>query len=265
MLKYTYYIKKMDCPSEENLIRMKLEGIPEIKKLNFDLENRTLEVVQTEENPEIETRIKSLNFGCEIKSSEKIKDDSVISEHNQQRNLLWWVLGINFGFFVIEMAFGLISNSMSLVADSLDMFADGVVYGLSLWAVGSTLLKKKMVARISGYFQILLALLGFAEIIRRVIFEDVTPGYKIMIIVSVFALFANAASMFILNKTKSKDVNIVASKIFTSNDIIINIGVILAGITVMLTNSLIPDLIVGAIVFFIVIRGALRILKLGRT
>ena len=63
--------------------------------------------------------------------------------------------------------------------------------------------------------------------------------------------------------TKSKDANIRASKIFTSNDIIINIGVILAGIIVLLSGSSIPDLVVGAIIFGIVIRGAVRILKLG--
>jgi len=55
-----------------------------------------------------------------------------------------------------------------------------------------------------------------------------------------------------------------ATMIFTSNDIIINTGVILAGILVLLTKSKYPDLIIGAIVFLIVVRGAFRILKLGK-
>ncbi len=50
---------------------------------------------------------------------------------------------------------------MGLVADSLDMLADSFVYGLSLWAVGSTVLRKKKVARRSGYFQLSLALLDY--------------------------------------------------------------------------------------------------------
>ncbi len=41
------------------------------------------------------------------------------------------------------MTTGLISKSMGLVADSLDMLADSFVYGLSLWAVGSTVLRKR--------------------------------------------------------------------------------------------------------------------------
>ena len=55
-----------------------------------------------------------------------------------------------------------------------------------------------------------------------------------------------------------------ASLIFTSNDIIINIGVIVAGIMVNWLNSNKPDLIIGTIVFLLVSQGALRILKLGK-
>ncbi len=55
-----------------------------------------------------------------------------------------------------------------------------------------------------------------------------------------------------------------ASMIFTSNDVIINLGVILAGVLVLWLDSNKPDLIIGSIVFVLVIQGAFRILKLGR-
>jgi len=55
-----------------------------------------------------------------------------------------------------------------------------------------------------------------------------------------------------------------ASMIFTSNDVIINLGVIAAGILVFLSGSRYPDLVIGGIVFIIVVRGAIRILKLGK-
>ena len=42
-----------------------------------------------------------------------------------------------------------------------------------------------------------------------------------------------------------------ASMIFTSNDVIINSGVIVAGVLVLWTGSRLPDLIVGAIVFIV--------------
>ena len=55
-----------------------------------------------------------------------------------------------------------------------------------------------------------------------------------------------------------------ASMIFTSNDVIINIGVIAAALFVSGLDSNKPDLIVGAIVFVLVMQGALRIMKLGK-
>ncbi|MCF6243208.1 MAG: cation transporter [Bacteroidales bacterium] len=263
MKKTIFHISKMDCPSEENLIRMKLDGLSEIKQLDFDIANRKLTIYHDADNPEIENRLNELNLGAQ-RIDTIISEESELTEQKSQTKLLWAVLFINFAFFVIEMISGIISGSMGLLADSLDMLADSFVYGLSLWAVGAVVSRKKLVARLSGYFQIILAGLGLMEVVRRFVYSETAPSFKAMIIVSFFALMANAASMFILQKTKSNEAHIKASKIFTSNDIIINIGIIIAGILVMFSNSLIPDLIIGTIVFVIVLQGALRILKLGR-
>ncbi len=65
-------------------------------------------------------------------------------------------------------------------------------------------------------------------------------------------------------KSKSEESHMQASMIFTSNDIIINFGVIVSAVLVSVLNSNKPDLIVGAIVFVLVIQGAMRILKLGK-
>ena len=153
---------------------------------------------------------------------------------------------------------------MSLVADSLDMLADSMVYGLSLWAVGSALSRKKRVAKISGYLQLSLAAFGMFEIIRRFISPELLPDYRYMIYISAFALLGNALSLYILQKSKSNQVHMKASMIFTSNDIAVNLGVIAAGILVLLTDSKYPDLVIGTLVFLIVARGAFRILKLAK-
>ncbi|MUP39605.1 MULTISPECIES: cation transporter [Labilibaculum] len=265
MLKSEYHISKMDCPSEENLIRMKLDGLPEIKRLDFDIENRNLTIYHSAENQKITSQLEELNLGAKLSNTSTIKESEVVLESSGvQSKLLWSVLIINFVFFVIEMTTGLFSKSMGLVADSLDMLADSFVYGLSLWAVGSTVTRKKKVARLSGYFQLSLALLGLIEVIRRFLGSEAMPDYRIMIGVSILALIANAICLVLLQKSKSNEAHMKASMIFTSNDVIINGGVILAGILVLLTQSKYPDLIVGSIVFLIVVQGALRILKLGK-
>lgn len=142
MEKSIYKIPKMDCPSEENLIRMKLDSISDIKNLDFDLTNRTLTVYHNGRADEIEQSIIGLNLGGKKIVTEKTEEVE-FSENANQKKLLWIVLAINFAFFLIEMTTGLISKSMGLVADSLDMLADAFVYGISLFAVGGTLIRKK--------------------------------------------------------------------------------------------------------------------------
>ena len=264
MKKSVFKITQMDCPSEENLIRMKLDGIDSIKHLDFDIANRKLSVFHTATVTPIETAIGELKLGATCLSTEATTE-SKFDENDNQKRLLWIVLIINFVFFVVEMTTGLISKSMGLVADSLDMLADSFVYGISLFAVGGTVSKKKSVAKIAGYFQIGLAAFGFIEVLRRFFGAEQLPDFLTMIIVSVFALIANGICLYLLQQSKSKEeAHMQASAIFTSNDIVINMGVIAAALLVKLLNSAVPDLIIGIIVFGIVIQGALRILKLSK-
>jgi Co/Zn/Cd efflux system component len=264
MQKTTFEIAKMDCPSEENLIRMKLDGIPSIVNLNFDIANRKLTVFHSGEIDQIEKSVIELNLGGKKISTEPTEQTD-FEEHSNQRKLLWTVLTINFAFFIIEMVTGLFSKSMGLVADSLDMLADSFVYGISLFAVGGTLIKKKRIAKLAGYFQIILAIIGFLEILRRFFGNEKLPNFKTMIIVSILALIANGICLYLMQKSKSKEeVHMKASMIFTSNDVIINLGVLSAGFLVHWLNSGKPDLIIGTIVFILVIQGAFRILKLSK-
>jgi len=162
MQKSIYKIPKMDCPSEENLIRMKLDGISNIKNLDFDIPNRKLTVYHDGQTDTIEQSIIALNLGGKRVVTENTREVK-FSENINQKKLLWIVLAINFAFFLIEMTTGLISESMGLVADSLDMLADAFVYGISLFAVGGTLIRKKRIAKIAGYFQITLAVIGIFQ------------------------------------------------------------------------------------------------------
>ncbi len=242
---------------------MKMEGLSSIKQLDFDLNQRMLTILHAEPSPEIEERLVELNLGARIVESGLTSSIAEQESSLNQSRLLWTVLLLNFGFFLIEMIAGFLSGSMGLVADSLDMLADAFVYGLSLWAVGAAITRKMRVARLSGYLQLFLALLGLSEVIRRFIGATPPPNFQTMMIISLLALIANSYCLYLLQQSKSQDAHMKASLIFTSNDVIINLGVIMAGALVLITGSVYPDLIVGSLVFLVVVRGALRILKLG--
>ena len=263
MQKTIFELPRMDCPSEENLIRIKLDGRPEVKGLTFDLPNRRLTVFHDGRLESLESSIADLNLGGGRVSTGE-SDRLEFEEPAGQRKLLWTVLAINFAFFVIEMVTGLVSRSMGLVADSLDMLADAFVYAISLFAVGGTAARKRGVATLAGYFQLFLALVGFVEVLRRFFGAEAMPDFRTMIVVSALALVANGTCLYLLQRSKSEEAHMRATMIFTSNDVVINLGVITAGILVSRLNSSKPDLIVGAVVFAVVLRGAVKILRLGK-
>ena len=264
MNKSTFLIKKMDCPSEEQMIRMKLQEFPSVKSLQFDIPQRRLIVYYDGEVINIEQAISDLNLDSGlVETEENVHFEAAVSA-TKEKKVLIAVLLINFLLFALEMVTGVISKSMGLVADSLDMLADSIIYGLSLYAVGHSLKRKKQIAKIGGIFQFNLAILGFAEVIRRFLGFEELPVFETMIVISIIALIGNTISLLLLQKTRDSGVHMKASWIFTSNDVIANIGVIVAGIMVHYTASNRPDLIIGSIVFLLVGRGAIRIYNLSK-
>ncbi len=260
--KTIYEIKEMDCSSEERLVQMKLEERGDLLGLRFNRQIRQVEIFHEKLDTDFDEDLSSLNLGARkletLETEEEFEEDSTL-----QASLLKRVLAVNAIFFIGELIFGLLANSMGLIADSLDMLADAIVYGLSLMAVGRNTALKKKVARWSGYFQLALALFGLVEVLRRFFFAGNEVNFQTMILVASAALFANGYCLYLLRASKSGDAHMQASEIFTSNDIIVNLGVIVAGSLVYALNSRIPDLVVGAIVFLVVLRGAERILKLS--
>lgn len=260
----TYTVPQMDCAAEEQLVRMKLADRQDVQCLAFNLPTRTVVVTHTGDSTAIAQAMQDLNLGAALVGRETIDALEPDARDEHQRTLLIIVLLINAALFVLELMTGVIARSMGLVADSLDMLADALVYGLSLYAVGKAVAHKQRVARMSGYFQLGLAVFGVVEVLRRFFGVGEEPSFALMITISLLAFTGNVASLFVLQRAQSQEVHMKASWIFTTNDVLVNIGVIVAGVLVFLTGSKLPDLVVGAAVFCLVGYGAFRILKLSR-
>lgn len=181
-------------------------------------------------------------------------------KNEAQKRVLYWLLGINFSMFVVEMVVGLIADSTALIADSMDMLADAVVYGIGLYAIGKSLLNKINASRISGYFQLVLGIIIFIDILRRAVFGS-EPISTLMISMGGIALVANVVCLSVIAKHKNDEVHMRASWIFSANDVIANVGVISAGFLVHLSETRWPDLVIGIVVSLVVLRGARLILK----
>lgn len=80
MIKTEFLIKKMDCPSEENLIRMKLDGFEEIRHLDFDTGNRGMTVYHSGKLAEIEQSIPDLKLGGQLLGSKETEEQHFETE-----------------------------------------------------------------------------------------------------------------------------------------------------------------------------------------
>ncbi|MDQ7089455.1 MAG: cation transporter [Methylococcales bacterium] len=181
-------------------------------------------------------------------------------KNKAESRVLIILLCINSLMFVVELTLGLLSESTALIADSLDMFADAVVYAIGLYAVGKEALVKINAAKISGMFQILLGLFVLVDITRRLLLGS-EPESLLMIYVGMIALVANVICLRLIAKHKSGEVHMRASWVFSKNDVIANIGIIISGLLVYLLDSRFPDLIVGVAIAILVIYGGIHIIK----
>jgi len=257
-----FHVAEMDCAAEEQLVRMALSDIDGINRISVDLVQRDV-VIDHDISPDvIGTALDTLRLGAShIDNSGEIAPPG---NERRERSALVFAFVINAGFFVGELTVGVISRSMGLIADALDMGADAGVYALSLAAVGTATARKKRLARTSGFVQRGLAAIGLAEVIRRFSADIELPDPGSMILMSLLALAGNVATLLVLQRVRSGEAHLQASWIFTANDIKVNMLVIGAAIGVIVTDSQIPDLIAGGIIFVVVAHGARRILSMSR-
>lgn len=181
-------------------------------------------------------------------------------KNREEGRILKILLGINAFMFFIEISLGIYSESTALIADSLDMLADATVYGIGLYAVGRSSLVKINAAHLSGVLQVFLGGLVLADVIRRLIIGS-EPVSSLMISVGLVALIANVICLILISKHKEGEVHMRASWVFSKNDVIANIGIVVSGIFVYLLDSRIPDLVIGMVISIIVIRGGIHIIK----
>lgn len=254
----------MDCPSEIKMIEGMVEKIDQNIKVEFDLGNRTASFYHKNTSDLILNGLKHISLPGNIISSEDISENDIPElAPSVEATTLKYLLAINFTMFIVETIIGIYAESTGLIADGLDMLADSLVYGISLYAVGKSLEMKNKAAFSSGLMQITLGLLCLVEVSRKFYFGS-EPLSSYMIAISIVALFANIWCLFLIHKHKDGEIHMKASWIFSANDVIVNTGVIISGTLVYFFKSNIPDLVIGAVVSLIVIKGGFTILKLSK-
>ena len=195
---------------------------------------------------------------CEEKSTE------LEALRERQGSVLKWVLAINAIMFFVEFGFGVFSRSSALMADSLDMLGDAAVYGFSLYALNRGSLWRARAGLSKGLVMAVFGLFVLVETVSRLLAASV-PLAEPMGIIGAVALIANVVCLILLYRHRADDVNMRSTWLCSRNDIIANVGVLGASFLVSVTQSGIPDAVIGLSISFLFLKSALTVVQEAKT
>ena len=182
-----------------------------------------------------------------------------LARQAEQRRVLIVVLIINAVMFFAEFGAGLVAGSAALMADATDMLGDALVYGVSLYAIARSDRWKAGVAAFKGAFILLLGL-GILVNVAIKIQSGVPPSSSLMLVFGGAALVANLVCLGLLWRFRAQDVNMASTWECSRNDVISNVGVLIAAALVAVTSSPWPDIFIGLAMAAVVLRSAVRVL-----
>ena len=188
------------------------------------------------------------------------KEAALVKLKQQQARVLWIVLVINLAMFAVEFGAGLRADSLSLSGDSLDMLGDALVYGTSLYVIHRSSQAQAGAALLKGVIMFGLAIAVFARAVYQFL-TGAAPTAEIMGFVGLLALVANLICLLLLTRHRQDNLNMSSVWLCSRNDIIANTSVLVAAGLVLLTQSSIPDLLVGLLLTLVFARSAGTVLS----
>lgn len=192
-----------------------------------------------------------------------MSEDSLAIDTAEKRRALWIVLLLNMGLAIGFGITGALADSSALIANGLDNASDAIVYVISLLALTRSDAWKRGAAQISGILLLTFAAGVILDTVRRYLAGSEPIG-PTMITMAVIGAVVNAVCLWLLKRLREPDVNLRAATTFSFNDFVSNGGIVLAGLAVLWTGKNWPDLVVGAAVAAIAIKGGLEILRDAR-
>lgn len=187
---------------------------------------------------------------------------------NQRRLLI--ALAITGLMTVVELVGGVLSNSLALLGDAGHMFTDTLALGLSLFAL--TLARRPasqnrtygfhraevLAALTNGAILILISVYIFYEAYQRFVEPPEVRG-GLMLTVAAIGLVANLVGILVLRSASRDNLNVRGAFLHMWGDTVSSIGVIAAGIIILLTGWTTADPIISIVIGLLILRGAVAL------
>ena len=179
---------------------------------------------------------------------------------------------LNTGFVIVEAAYGWISGSMALIADAGHNLSD-VLALLLAW--GASIAAKKppterftygyksstILAALANAGLLLVAIGAIAfETIHRMADPAPVEGMT-MVIVAGIGILINTGTALLFLRGRKHDINIRGAFLHMAADALVSVGVVLAGIAILMTDALWIDPLVSILIVAVIAWGTWGLLK----
>ncbi|WRH67734.1 MAG: cation diffusion facilitator family transporter [Planktothrix sp. GU0601_MAG3] len=181
-------------------------------------------------------------------------------------------IGLNIGFVLIEVGFGLITQSLALLADAGHNLSD--VLGLLL-AWGASYLgqrppnqtytygwrRSSILAALLNGILLLLAMGAITwEALRRLQEPTPVPGTTLIWVAGVGVVINTLTALLFVSGGK-KDINIRGAFLHMAADALVSLGVVFAGIAILLTGWLWFDPVISLVIVVVIVVGTWNLLR----
>lgn len=264
-----YRVTGMDCPSCATKIEAavnKVSGVREVK-VSTASQVMTLEVDDAALLPVVQGAVTSLGYRLARIEQPTGDDDDLPADLAHvtpaYRRALWIVVLLNVGYGIVESAAGWAAGSQALKADALDFLGDGLITLLGLLSIGWSLTWRARSALIQGIF---LGVLGIGVLVTTLYRTFVLnqPEAELMGLFGGIALAVNVLAAVVLIPHRTGDANVRAVWLFSRNDAIGNLAVVLAAGLVAWTGTHWPDVVVAVVIASLFLQSSWSIIRDAR-
>lgn len=181
-------------------------------------------------------------------------------------------VGLNIAFVIVEASFGILADSLALLADAghnlSDVLALLIAWGAS-WLAQSKpsnrrtygLKRSTILASLISTTLLLVALGAIAwEAINRLFQPQSTNGWMVIGVAAV-GVFINGITAYLFMADRKKDLNIRAAYLHMAADAAISLGVVIAGLLLLVTGWLWLDPVLSLGIAVIIFIGSWSLLR----
>jgi cobalt-zinc-cadmium efflux system protein len=187
-------------------------------------------------------------------------------------NVFALATALNLAFVIIEGVFGFLSHSMALLADAGHNFSD--VLGLVAAWTASMLAQRRptqrytyglrsssILAALLNAIILLIAVGGIVlEAVQRLLAPEPVAGMTVIIVAGA-GVVINGASALLLGGSHHDDLNVRSAFAHMVSDAVVSVGVVAAGVIILLTGWLWFDPAVSIVIAVVIVFGTWRLLR----